>query len=97
MTPNAKSQSQDQQNPEPANENVLTQILATIQSLAQSSAATQNAVLEAAQRLPVAPVVGGSGASSSASGSGSVPPRVRDGKQGARNDVPPSMVRKIFH
>lgn len=66
-------------NPKLTTENELTQILAALHSLAQLSVATQNAVLEVVQRVLVMPVVGGSGGSNSASGSGLITPRAWDG------------------
>ena len=61
-------------NPGVANEQTMTQILAAMQGLAQSTAAAQNAMLEVVQRIPV-PAVHGSGATSSAGGLGSAHPR----------------------
>lgn len=68
---------------------MFTQILAAIQSSAQSSATTQNMRLELVKRLPVALVIEGSGASSSTGESGSVPPGACDGNHRVRNDVLP--------
>ena len=46
-------------NPGVANEQMMTQILAAIQGLAQSTAAAQNAMLEVVRRIPI-PAVHGS-------------------------------------
>ena len=67
---------------------MLTQILVAIQGLAQSTAAAQNAMLEVVQRIPI-PAVQGSGATSSAGGSGLAPPRAQERRQGATNENPP--------
>ena len=64
-----------------ANEEMLTQILVAIQGLTQSTAAAQNAMLEVVQRIPIPAVQGGNGATSSAGGSGSAPPRAQEQRQ----------------
>ena len=63
-------------NPGVANEQIFTQILAAIQGLSQITVAAQNTMLEVIQRLPVLAVQVGSGATSSAGGSGSAPLRI---------------------
>ena len=75
-------------NPGVANERTLAQIFEAIQGLAQSTAAAQNAMLEVVQRIPI-PAVHGSGATSSAGGLGSAPPRAQERGQGASNENPP--------
>ena len=71
--------------PETASEGVLSQILAAIQGLAQSSVAVQGTMLEVIQRLPV-PAAQGGEATSSASESGSRQPASQEGSQGARQE-----------